>query len=202
MRVFLADDHVLVRESVRGLLEATGEIRVVGEAADGETVVARAATESWDVLVLDLELQGLSGFEVLRRVLELRPAQRVLIMSMHPDGPVAARVVRAGAAGYLSKGRPAAELVRALKEIHAGRPFLSPAVEGELLSAGPGELSDRETQVLTLLAGGKSPSEIAHALALRASTVSTHLANIKAKISARSLADLVQYALKNGLGGR
>ncbi len=201
IRVFLADDHELVRDGVRRLLEDAGDFTVVGETSVGESVLERAAQVGWDVLVLDLELEGLSGFEVLRRVLEIQPGLRVLVMSMHPERQVAARLVRAGAAGYLSKGRPASDLVRALRAIHAGEQFVSTEVTAELLGQTPSDatLSDRELEVLTLLASGKSPSEIGYALDLRASTVSTHLAHIKTKIGARSLAELVQFALKSGL---
>jgi DNA-binding NarL/FixJ family response regulator len=203
MQVFLADDHALVREGLRRVLDEAGDITVVGEAADGETVLSRAATERWDVLVLDLDLAGLSGFEVLRKVLEIRPKLHVLVLSMHPEEQFAVRLIRAGASGYLSKGRSATEFVRALREVHAGHRYVAPELAGELIATtDSATLSDREMEVLTLLANGRSPSEIGHTLDLRASTVSTHLAHIKSKLGAKTLVEVVNQALQRGLVSR
>ncbi len=199
--VFLADDHALVRDGCRRILEAEVDLRVVGDAANAATVLARAPLESWDVLVLDLELPDLSGQEVLRQLRELRPRLPVLIMSMYQEELFAARLLQAGARGYLSKERSATDLVTAVRQLHAGRTYLHPDVALRLLhEPAPVEaLSARELEVLRMLVGGRTPSQIAVALGLSASTVSTHLHRIKARVGARSLAELVQFALRSGI---
>lgn len=206
IRVFLADDHALMREGVRRLLLETGEFTVVGEAGDGETMLVRAAQPDFaaDVLVLDVSLPGISGFTVLDRVLALRPSLRVLVLSMHDEALFADRVLRAGASGYLSKSSPSATLVAALRAVHAGRIYAAgveslPRRDASEKPPKHAALSPRELEVLLMVGRGASPSEIGHALALRPSTVSTHLHHIKTKLRVRTLADLVQYTLAEGL---
>jgi DNA-binding NarL/FixJ family response regulator len=199
--VFLTDDHALVRDGCRRILEAEGDLRVVGEATNAATVLARAARETWDVLVLDLELPDLSGQEVLRQLRELRPRLPVVMMSMYPEELFAARLLQAGARGYLSKERTASDLVTAVRQVHAGRTYLHPDVALALVNEpAPVEaLSARELEVLRMLVGGRTSSQIAVALGLSASTVSTHLHRIKARVGARSLAELVQFAIRSGI---
>ncbi len=199
--IFLVDDHAVVRDGYRRILEAERDLRVVGEASNGATALSRAAQEHWDVLVLDLELPDLSGQEVLRQVRELRPKLPVLVMSMYQEELFAPRLFQAGARGYLSKERTATDLVTAVRHLHAGRTYLHHDVALRIVNEpAPVEaLSSRELEVLRLLVGGRTSSQIAVALGLSPSTVSTHLHRIKARVGARSLAELVQFALRSGI---
>ena len=206
IRVFLADDHEIVREGVKRIVTRADGMMVVGEAESGDEVLRRAEEETWDVLVLDLSMPGRSGLDVLGRLKQLKPALRIVVLTMHAEDQYAVRVLRAGADAYLTQGRPTSELVEAIRAVAAGGKYITPRL-GELLLAPRGSggsglteiLTDRELEVLVALAKGSSPSAIAESLAVSPSTVSTHLRAIKTKLAVDSLAALVQQAIKAGL---
>jgi DNA-binding NarL/FixJ family response regulator len=205
--VLIADDHAIVREGLRRILAGDPAFRVAGEAKDGHEVLAAVRAGGFDVLLLDLSMPGRSGIELLKQVKAERPALKVLVLSMHDEEQYAVRAIRAGASGYLNKDTAGAQLVAALRRIAAGGLFITPTV-AEALAAGlqaPANelphkrLSDREYEVLLLLAGGESVSGIAERLHLSVKTVSTHKTHIFEKMNLGSLADLVRYALAHKL---
>ena len=199
IRVFLADDHPVVRAGMRTLLGEAPDIRVTAEAHDGHEVLRALADPSFeiDVLVLDLVMKGLSGFEVLRRARVIRPALAILILSMYPEEPYAEQVLSLGAAGYLSKDRAEDELVHAVRSAALGlvahrRKAHAPEREDGL--APHQLLSAREHQIFVSLAEGWTVTDIAAELNLSVSTVSTHFGRIKAKLGIQTVAELVSYA--------
>lgn len=203
IRIVLADDHALVRDGVRRILDQDADIRVVGEASTGNEALAKLASTPCDVLVLDINMPEMGGIEVLRRVRTEFPRVAVLVLSMLAEDGSAARLLRAGAAGYLTKGRSAVELLDAVKKVARGERYVTDRVAQHLLDATdkpPHEkLTAREHQVFVLIAGGKSPSEVAAELGVSASTVSTYTARIKKQVGAATLGDIVLYATRNGL---
>lgn len=206
IRVFIADDHAIVREGVKRLIENESDLVVVGEADTGATVIERAKAEAWDVLVLDLTLPDLNGLEVLKQVKAARPRCRVLILTMQNEDQYALRILKAGADGYLTKGRPGTEILDAIRKIAAGGKYLTPRLAELLLSTRtdadrePHEmLTDREHDVLVMIGRGKTPSAVANELGLSPSTVSTHISRIKTKLGLDSVGQLVQYAVRAGL---
>lgn len=207
-RVFLADDHAIVRQGLRRLLEQGGDLTVVGEAADGRAVLSAPGRDKWDLLILDLSLPKVGGIEVLRRLREELPGLKIVVLSMYPEDQYGLRLVKEGAAAYLSKDMAAAELVRAIRVVAAGATYLSEGLARKLRGgAGPksdgphAALSAREHQVFTLIFQGRAVSEIAAELDLSVSTVSNHVAKIKEKLGARTIGDIVSYAHRAGLVG-
>lgn len=203
IRVFLADDHAIVRDGLRRHVDDEADMRVVGETHDGNEVLRRATEEEWDVLVLDLSLHGLPGIEVLKGLRSAKPSLPVLVLSMYPEDQHGPRLLRSGAAGYLSKGRSAHEVVDAIRKVAAGARYVTSEVAERLLTAtrqAPHEqLSRREHQIFLLIARGQTPSEIAITLNLGPSTVSTYIARVREKLGAKSNGELVQYAYLHGL---
>ena len=207
IRVVLADDHTILREGLKQLLLAAGDIEVVDEAGDGHDVLRAVRGREFDVLLLDMSMPGKSGMELIRQVKSERPKLRVLVLSMHEEHQYAVRAIRAGASGYLTKESASALLVTAIRKVAAGGAFISAQV-AELLALGAmpnaegpphTALSDREYQVFRLLVAGVSVSDIAARLNLSAKTVSTHKAHVMEKIGVDNPADLVRYALRHGL---
>jgi DNA-binding NarL/FixJ family response regulator len=206
VRVFLADDHSVVRHGVRQLLASDEGIVIVGEASDGAEVL-RADLGECDVLVLDLSLPRYSGIEVLRRVRERYPALRVVVLSMYPADQYRPRLLAEGAAAYVAKDSPAEELAATLREVARGRTAPPPPPAAGAAAAGATEkgsfphdaLTAREYQVFTLLAEGKRVSDVATELDVSASTVSNHVAHIKEKLGAASIGAIVAYAHRIGL---
>ena len=209
IRVFLADDHAVVLAGLRQLISATDDMRVVGTAADGRQVLLLAeAGGEWDVLVLDLSLPRVSGMEVLRRLRSLRPTLPIVILSMYPEDQYAIRLMREGAAAYLSKERPPEDLLAAVRRVAAGGTYLTASQAAQIVSQRAeaerpphARLSAREHQVFVLIINGRVVSDIAAELNLSPSTVSTHLARIREKLGVRSVADIVSYAHRAGLIG-
>lgn len=207
VRVVLADDHTLVRAGVRRILEAEANLVVAGEVADGAAALETLRHAAADVLVLDLTMPGLDGFEVLRRVKDEHPALKVLVLTMHASPAYVARAVQEGADGYLLKDSAVQDLVSAIEAVTHDRPYFSPPVQRELTAllrtpAVPrmvDTLTEREREVLTLVATGLSTKEIAAQLAISSRTVETHRANLMRKLNLKSVALLTQFALREGL---
>jgi len=209
IRVLIADDHTLLREGLRQLLAATADIRVEGEAANGDQALALIKANDYDLAVLDMSMPGVSGIELIKRVRLEKPRLRVLILSMHGEAQYAARALRAGASGYVTKDAASAQLVGAIRKVAAGGVHISDAAAAQLVAAqgGPaaGEaapharLSNREFEVFRLLVQGLGPTEIADRLHLSVKTVSTHKTRILGKMGMESTADLVRYAVEKKL---
>lgn len=205
--VLIVDDHDIVREGLKQIVYETGDIVVGGEARTGEEAMERVRTGRWDVVVLDLNLPDRPGLEVLTQIRARAPQLPVLILSMHQQVSYAARALKAGALGYVSKDSAREHLVLAIRKLARGERFLTPAfAEGlafELMDGTGGtpheRLSDREFQVLSRIAGGKPPREIAAELGLSVKTVGTHRARILTKLALKNNAEIVQYAIEHGL---
>jgi len=207
-RVMIADDHAIVREGLRRILEGQEGIEVAGEAVNGHEVMDRVRAGGFELLLLDLSMPGKSGIELIKQVRDEAPRLRILVLTMHEEDQYAVRAIRAGAQGYLTKESAPSQLVLAIRKVAEGRPWISANVAEQLaLDAMPGgdddephkHLSDREFEVFQLLVGGRSVSEIAAQLHLSVKTVSTHKTRILQKMSAQSVADLVRYAIRHHL---
>jgi DNA-binding NarL/FixJ family response regulator len=208
IRVLLADDHTLVRSGIRRILETEPNLLVVDEAADGLAAITIVRKTEADVLVLDLKMEGADGIEVLRIAKSERPDLKVLVLTMHAGREYVARAMHEGADAYLLKDSAAQDLVAAIQAVTSGRAFYSPAIQqlmGELLREGSKSpqgihgLSDREREVLRLLAKGLSSKEIATDLDISTRTVESHRANLMRKLSVKSVALLTQVAIREGL---
>jgi len=207
IRILIADDHPIVRAGLRQIVIEAADMVVAAEASDGHEVLAQVRQADFDVLLLDLTIPGLSGLDVLKQVKIEKPNLRVLILSVHPEDQYAVRVLRAGAGGYVTKASAPEQLIAAIRKVHEGRRYVSPVLAEQLAEhLEPGaatmpheSLSDREYQVLCLLASGKTATEIADTLALSVKTVSTYRSRILEKMGMRSNAELTHYAIQNGL---
>jgi DNA-binding NarL/FixJ family response regulator len=202
IRVLLADDHEIVRDGLKRILGAAGDLQVAGEAANGDQALALVKGNDYDVALLDMSMPGLAGIDLIKRLRIEKPKLRILVLSMHGEQQYAARALKAGASGYLTKDSAAGQLVGAIRKVAAGGVHVSEAAAAGLVSAerAPHQaLSDREFEVLRLLAGGRSPTEIAGQLHLSVKTVSTHKAHIQQKLGLGGTADLVRYALEHKL---
>jgi RNA polymerase sigma factor (sigma-70 family) len=209
--VLLADDHTLVRDGVRRILSAAGDINVVAEVGDGEAAVRETLTRRPDVAVLDITMPKGGGLEAARQIRERAPEVRILILSMHLAPEYLMESVRAGAHGYLVKDVAAAELVAAVREVCAGNSYYSPAVsqqlsdllrrklEGEEVQNALERLSPREREVLRHIAEGASNKEIAQALGISVRTVESHRDSLMRKVGIKSVAGLTRLALRSGL---
>jgi DNA-binding NarL/FixJ family response regulator len=211
LRVLLVDDHQLMREGLRRILEATGDIQVVGEADDGRAALEAVAEHHPDVVVMDVGMHGLNGIEATQRLRRSHPALKVVALSAHADKRYVRNMVRAGAAAYVLKESASDDLLRAVRAAVQGEHYLSPRVTGALLESWtasteePGSaherLGTREREVLRLLAEGKSSKAIGQALGLSVKTVETHRRNIGAKLGLHSVAELTKFAVREGLTG-
>ena len=202
IRVLLADDHEIVRDGLKRILAATNDVQVTAEAASGDAALALVKAGDFDVALLDMSMPGLSGIDLIKRIRLEKPKLRILVLSMHGEQQYAARALKAGAAGYLTKESAAEMLLGALRKVAAGGVHVSEAAAAGLVSAerAPHQnLSDREFEVLRLLAGGRTPTEIAEQLHLSVKTVSTHKAHVQHKLGLGGTADLVRYALEHKL---
>jgi DNA-binding NarL/FixJ family response regulator len=207
VRVLLADDHTLVRAGLRKILEQNEDLAVVGEVADGAAALEFLGQHRADVVVLDLTMPGLDGYELLRGARARWPDLKLLVLTMHADAEHAARAVREGADGYLLKDSAAGELVAGIRAVMAGRTYYSEPVQRALsemvrsgVTPGPLErLTGREIEVLKLVARGLSTKEIASQFDISARTVETHRASIMRKLELHSVALLTRFALKEGL---
>ena len=204
IRVLIADDHPIVRHGIGRLLEAESDLAVAGEASTCAEALQRALQDDCDFLLLDLNMPGRGGLDVLQEVRRNRPKLPVLILSMYDEVQFAVRAIKAGASGYLTKDSAPAELVRAIRHIGDGRRYVSVVLAERLaayLADGadglPEQLSDRESRVLALLVDGRTVSEIAELLALSVKTVSTYRTRLLRKLRVHSTAALVRYALEH-----
>ena len=202
-RVLICDDHSIMRDGLKRILAATADLQVAGEAADGDQALALVRTNEYDVVMLDMSMPGLSGIDLIKRLRIEKPKLRILVLSMHGESQYAARVLKAGASGYLNKDSPAEALLGALRKIAAGGVHIGEAAAASLVSASdkPAHeaLSDREFEVLRLLVEGLGPTEIGERLHLSVKTVSTHKTRILEKLGLGSTAELVRYALEHRL---
>lgn len=207
IKVLLVEDHQVVREGLRSLLDAQPELRVIGEASDGAEAIALAERDSPEVVVMDISLKGLDGIEATKRLRKARPDIQVVILTMHDDAPTVDRALHAGARGYVLKGSGVKSLCDAIRAVSRGEAFLSPDVSHYVLQgylrqgveedADP--LSERERQVLELIAEGFTGRQIAERLGLRPKTVENHRARIMEKLDIHTTAGLVRYALRGEL---
>ena len=207
IRVVIADDHTIVREGLRQLLQASVDFDIVSEARDGHEVMQRVRELDFDVLLLDMSMPGKSGMELIKQVKSERPRLRILVLSMHQEHQYAVRAIKAGASGYLTKESASSQLAAAIRKVACGGAFISAEVAEQLaLGAMPQAeglphtaLSDREYQVFRLLVSGKTVSEIGAELNLSVKTVSTHKARLLQKMGVANQTELVHYAIRHRL---
>lgn len=209
IRVLLADDHTLVRESLAGILQSDGDIQVVAQAADGIEALEKALATHPDIVITDLSMPRLNGIELLRRLSEALPETRVLVLTMHQEDQYVLQAMRVGASGYLVKDSAAAELLAAVRNLHAGQGHFSTQAMhalAEQLQHPERVLEDRhelltarEREVFRLIAEGLTTKEIAFALTISSKTAENHRARVLSKIAVRNTAELVRYALRRGL---
>jgi two-component system, NarL family, invasion response regulator UvrY len=206
IRVMLVDDHAVVRMGFRLLLQGTPDIEVVAEADSGEEAVRQFPEVSPDVVVMDISMPGIGGLEAIGRILARQPAARILVLSAHEDVMHARRVLKAGAAGYLTKRSAAEALIQAIRQVGQGKTFLEGSIAQQLaMQQLSGEqspvdmLSEKEFKVFLALAQGQSVAEIADVMSLSPRTIGTHLYNIKQKLGASNQAELAIIAIRAGL---
>ncbi|NIW80760.1 MAG: response regulator [Calditrichae bacterium] len=207
IRIFVADDHALIREGFKKLIDNEMGMKVIGEAEDGYQVINFIQTNDCDVLVLDISMPGKNGLELLKELKILNPKLKVLILTIHPEERFAIRALKAGASGYLTKVSAPKELVKAIQKVYNGGKYVSPSLAEKLASnldmdrerIGHEALSDREFEVLRLIASGKPLADIADELSLSQSTVNTYRSRILQKMNLRSNADIIHYAIRHNL---
>lgn len=205
-RILIVDDHAVVRDGVRRIIDQGGSI-AFGEAGSTQEALGMVRDQEWDAVVLDLSLGGRNGLEVLEGIKRIRPRLPVLILSMHSEEQYARRAFKGGAAGYITKDSPRTELVKAVEKIVQGGKYVSSALAEKLvvdLQRGTDrplheDLSNREFEVMGLIASGKTVGEIADVLSLSDKTISTYRARVLAKMRMKTNAELTHYAIQNGV---
>lgn len=207
IKIFIADDHPVVRQGLKQMLAEEADMRVAGEAANATELLERVGKERWDIVLLDITMPGRSGLEALKELRRDYPQLPVLVLSIHPEDQFGLRVIRSGAAGYLTKDSAPEELVKAIRKVCEGGKYIKPSL-AEKLAIHIAEdfdkplhelLSDREYQVMRLIASGKTVSEIARELSLSVKTISTHRTRLLQKMHLRTNAELTQYAIQHTL---
>jgi two-component system, NarL family, invasion response regulator UvrY len=206
-RVLIVDDHEVVRDGVKKLLEEQTGAFTCGEAGSPDDAIRMAAAGDWDVVILDLSFAGKSGLDVPKELKQNRPRVPVLVLTMHSEQQYARRAFKAGAAGFITKDSPRAELAKAIHKVAEGGRYLSPALAEKMIvdlergtDRAPDEtLSDREFQVMRLIASGKTLSQIAELLSLSDKTISTYRARLMEKMGMHTNAELTHYAIQNKL---
>jgi DNA-binding NarL/FixJ family response regulator len=206
IQVLLADDHALVRAGIRALLERIDSVEVVGEAGDGLQALELIKRLGPDVVLLDLTMPGLSGFEVLKETSEKFPGVNVIVLSVHDSEEYAVHALRSGAVGYLPKSAASTELEVAIERVVSGQKYLSPSIAPEVALElfGPiaetiADLTPRQLEVLKLISGGSSTKDIANSLNISVKTVETHRSQLMERLNIHDVAGLVRYAIKKGL---
>jgi two-component system invasion response regulator UvrY len=207
MKILITDDHAVVRQGLKQILAAEFKRATFGEAGNAQEAIDRVWRENWDVVVLDITMPGRSGLEVLQEIRRSRPKLPVLVLSMHPEDQFALRLLKAGAAGYMTKETAPAQLVGAVRKVIAGGRYISPSLAEKMASYlsvdvryPPHEqLSDREFCVLRLIASGKTVTAIARELSLSVKTISTYRSRILEKMNLSNNAELTHYAIQNHL---
>jgi two-component system invasion response regulator UvrY len=207
IRVLIADDHAILRRGLREILMRELEGVVCGEAENAQQVLAQVQSQNWDLAIVDITMPGRSGLDVLRDLQRVQPGLPVLVLSMHPEDQYGKRVLKAGASGYMNKESAPEELIKAIRKVLTGGRYVSPtlaerlAVEWSTNAGRPlhENLSDREFEVLRMIALGKTVSQIAAELHLSTTTVSTYRARILEKMNMTTTAELMRYALRNDL---
>ncbi|HEV2913746.1 MAG TPA: response regulator transcription factor [Pyrinomonadaceae bacterium] len=209
MKVLIADDHAIVRRGLRHILAEEFSRLEVGEARNAQEALRLARDGTWDIIVLDISMPGRSGVEVLKELKQVCPKTPVLILTGHPEEQYAIRVLRAGAAGYMHKETAPDHLIAAVRKVIGGGRYISPAL-AEMLAVSLGgdsarmpheDLSDREYQVLCMIASGKTVGHIADELGLSVKTISTYRARVLEKMGMKTSAELIHYAIRNNLTG-
>jgi two-component system invasion response regulator UvrY len=207
IRVLIADDHAILRRGLRGIIEETDDLEVVGEAESSAETLQHLRTQPCEVVLLDISMPDRNGMDTLGIIKKEHPKIAVLMLSTHPENQYAVRALRGGASGYLTKQSAPAQLVNAIRQVATGKKYVTPAVAEELAkhvlndSDRPlhEQLSNREYQTMCFIAGGKSVSEIAEQLSLSVKTVSVYRARVLAKLGVTNNAAIAHYALKNNL---
>jgi DNA-binding NarL/FixJ family response regulator len=207
IKVLVADDHAIVRRGLRQILAETPDVMVGGEAATAQDVMRLVQDERWSVVILDISLPGGSGLDLLADIRKARPELPVLILTVHPEDQYAVRAIRAGAAGFLTKESAPEKLIEAVRKVATGGRYVSAELAETLASVLAGEnrgapherLSDREFEILKMLASGKTVSEVARDLGLSVKTVSTHRTRLLKKMAMKTNAELTAYAIRSGL---
>lgn len=211
IRVLLAEDHELVRSGIRALLEASGEVQVVGEANNGRQAIELSQELLPDLVLMDLAMNELNGIDATRQLATLAPEVRVIILSMHADEQYLFEALKAGARGYVLKQGAYGELATAMRDVMAGRSYLSPSLsplvmgdyvrraKGNFTNAAGGNLSPREREVIQLIAEGNTSAEVAELLHISVRTVDSHRHNIMEKLQIKSIAGLTKFAIRSGL---
>jgi DNA-binding NarL/FixJ family response regulator len=207
IQVLLADDHAIIRDGLKQIISFVPNMAVVGEAEDGDEVLQKVRKLSFDVLVLDMSMPGMSGIALIQQVKAIKPDMKILVLSMHQQSQYAVQAIRAGAAGYITKNTASNQLIEGIKKVASGGTFISAQVAEKLIQLihqpetdlPHTRLTAREFQIFQLLVEGHTVNDIARTLSLSNKTISTHKANILLKMEVPTIASLVYYALKHGL---
>jgi len=207
LRILIVDDHALIRQGLKQILASHFSHAVLGEAKSGQEALELVWKGTWDVVLLDITMPGKSGMDVLKQMIEAQPKLAVLVLSMHPEDQYAVRALKAGAAGYITKNNAVTEVVGAIKRALAGGKYISPALAEELAAnlskpavKAPHEvLSDREFQVLRMIALGRTVKEIGFELSLSVKTISTYRTRVLEKMKLATNADIIRYAVHHKL---
>lgn len=207
INILIADDHAVVRRGIRQIISEDPEINILGEASNSDEIMSQLYDHDWNVFVLDITMPGKNGLDVMIEVKRKRPEIKVLILSMHPEEEIAMRALKTGASGYLNKDSVPGELIKAIRKVHNGGKYISSTLAESLAfnfekdTGIPGYelLSERELQVMCLIASGNTLSQIAEELSLSVKTVSTYRTRILDKLNMKSNVELTHYAIKHKL---